>query len=133
MKRASDCGAPALGMAGRGPAGGRVGRCPGTPCSFGLRCAGATKTQVNGVDDGGITEGAPTDGRRAARVRRRAGGLVRFKVPGTSGVTQAFASDKPAPSSAGSSLAVADKHCWQLPSWLAWLLAIPCHLPAAAQ
>ena len=55
---------------------------------------GATNTQVNGVNDGGVVEGAFTDaagGQHGFVDGPR--GLVRFDVPGTSGVTQAFAID----------------------------------------
>src|SRR5215469_12731351 len=54
---------------------------------------GATGTQVNGVNDGGVIEGAFTDASGQHGFVDRAGGLARFDFPGTSGVTQAFAID----------------------------------------
>jgi hypothetical protein len=55
---------------------------------------GATGTQVNGVNDGGVIDGSFIDasGQRGF-VDSAAAGLVRFDFPGTSGVTQAFAID----------------------------------------
>src|SRR5215469_3036540 len=55
---------------------------------------GATNTQVNGVNDGGVVEGSFTDaagGQHGFVDGPR--GLAHFDVPGTSGVTQAFAID----------------------------------------
>jgi len=54
---------------------------------------GATGTQVNGVNDGGVIEGAFTDASGQHGFVIGPGGLVRFDFPGTSGVTQAFAID----------------------------------------
>jgi hypothetical protein len=54
---------------------------------------GSTGTQVNGVNDGGVIEGAFTDASGQHGFVDGAGGLVRFDFPGTSGVTQAFAID----------------------------------------
>src|SRR5215470_4243367 len=54
---------------------------------------GATGTQVNGVNDGGVIEGAFTDAAGQHGFADGPGGLVRFDLPGTSGVTQAFAID----------------------------------------
>src|SRR5215831_6230245 len=54
---------------------------------------GATGTQVNGVNDGGVIEGAFSDASGQHGFVVGPGGLVRFDFPGTSGVTQAFAID----------------------------------------
>ena len=54
---------------------------------------GATGTQVNGVNDGGVIEGAFTNASGQHGFVVGPGGLVRFDFPGTSGVTQAFAID----------------------------------------
>src|SRR5262252_330788 len=54
---------------------------------------GATGTQVNGVNDGGVIEGAFTDASGQHGFVVGPGGLVRFDFPGTSGKTQAFAID----------------------------------------
>ena len=54
---------------------------------------GATGTQVNGVNDGGVIEGAFTGASGQHGFVDGPGGLVRFDFPGTSGVTQAFAID----------------------------------------
>ena len=54
---------------------------------------GATGTQVNGVNDGGVFEGAFTDASGQHGFVDSAAGLARFDFPGTSGVTQAFAID----------------------------------------
>ena len=54
---------------------------------------GATGTQVNGVNDGGVIEGAFTDASGQHGFVAGPVGLARFDFPGTSGVTQAFAID----------------------------------------
>ena len=54
---------------------------------------GATGTQINGVNDGGVIEGAFSDASGQHGFVDGAGGLVRFDFPGTRGVTQAFAID----------------------------------------
>src|SRR5215471_557517 len=54
---------------------------------------GGAGTQVNGVNDGGVFEGAFTDAAGQHGFVDGPGGLVRFDFPGTSGVTQAFAID----------------------------------------
>jgi hypothetical protein len=54
---------------------------------------GATGTQVNGVNDGDVIEGAFTDASGQHGFVDGPGGLARFDYPGTDGVTQAFAID----------------------------------------
>src|SRR5215471_10689131 len=54
---------------------------------------GAAGTQVNGVNDGGVFEGAFTDASGQHGFVDGPGGLVRFDYPATDGVTQAFAID----------------------------------------
>lgn len=57
---------------------------------------GASGTEVNGVNDAGVIEGAFTDQAGQHGFVAGTGGLTRFDVPGTSGVTQAFAIDNAA-------------------------------------
>src|SRR5437588_2894633 len=60
------------------------------PAAFQFRTfdvPGATGTQVNGINDRGIFEGAFTDASGQHGFVDGPGGLARFDVPGTSGVT----------------------------------------------
>lgn len=55
---------------------------------------GATGTQVNGINNSGVIEGAFTDASGQHAFIDGPTGLIRFDYPGTSGVTQAFAIDQ---------------------------------------